>query len=104
MDVIEIPEVMKAYRLLPTSRKRLTLNDINVEEKDFKLCKIINKVNVGGGDIQLNLHDGRNIIIRIADPKQPEEDVYKTRDVLKIRIPRSEILDHLHSCRWRPTT
>lgn len=95
MDVIEIPEMVKAYRLLPTPKKRLTLHDINVEEQDFKICKIINKVNIKGADIQLNLHDGRNIVIRIADPKQPKEDVYKTRDVLKIKIPQSEILDHL---------
>ncbi|HHO57214.1 MAG TPA: 30S ribosomal protein S4e, partial [Thermoplasmatales archaeon] len=43
------------------------------------------KTMVKGGKIQLNLHDGRNILV--------EEDTYKTGDVLKISLPEQEILD-----------
>lgn len=96
MDVVEIPTVKKAFRILPKPKKKLGLHLINEEEKEFKLCKIMNKTSVKGGNLQLNLHDGRNILIRVADSKHPVEDVYKTRDVLKIKIPGSEILEHLN--------
>jgi len=95
MDVIEVSGINKAYRLLSTPKKGLTLHTIDGGEKEFKLCKIVNKTTVKGGHLQLNLHDGRNILIKIADPNHPEEDVYATSDLLKIKIPDSEILEHL---------
>jgi small subunit ribosomal protein S4e len=58
------------------------------EEKNFKLCKIINKTLLKKGKIQLNLHDGRNIVLDKSDVN------YKTMDVLKISIPEQEILEH----------
>ena len=50
---------------------------------------------MNGGHIQLNLHDGRNILVRLNDPTNAEEDVYKTKDVLKIAVPSQEILEHV---------
>ncbi|MHA1300964.1 MAG: 30S ribosomal protein S4e [Candidatus Helarchaeota archaeon] len=88
MDVIEIPKINKIYRVLPIKIKGLITHEITEEEKDFKLCKIINKTPLKGGKIQLNLHDGRNVIIGDSEAK------YKTKDVLKISIPEQEILDH----------
>ena len=47
--------------------------------------------------MQLNLHDGRNILIRVKDPRKPKEAAaYKRMDVLKITVPEQEILNHLH--------
>lgn len=93
MDVISIPTIEKAYRVLP-SEKGLILHPIGAEEAEFKLCRIENKSIVKGGHIQLNLHDGRNVLVQLDDPKNPEEDVYRTLDVLKISIPNQEILEH----------
>jgi small subunit ribosomal protein S4e len=95
MDVVEIPIIEKSFRILPIHRKGWGLHPIGDEEKGFKLCKIMNKTNVKGGNLQLNLHDGRNILLNIGDPENMGKDVYKTHDVLKIGIPRSEILNHL---------
>ncbi len=95
MDVIEIPDVKEAYRLIPIPRKGLNLHPISEEEAKFKLCRIENKTTVDGGHIQLNLHDGRNILIRVNDPTNPEEDTYKTMDVLKISLPGQEIEEHI---------
>ena len=67
----------------------------NEEEIEFKLCRIENKTVVNGGQIQLNLHDGRNILVRLNDPTNAEEDIYKTKDVLKIAIPSQEILERI---------
>ena len=93
MDVISIPEMEKSYRILP-SEKGLTLHQIGKEEAGFKLCRIENKTTVKGGHIQLNLHDGRNVLVRVKDAKNPEEDVFQTLDTLKINLPNQEITGH----------
>jgi small subunit ribosomal protein S4e len=95
MDVLEIESIEKSYRLLPIPLHGLILNEISEEEKNFKLCRIENKTILKEGNIQLNLHDGRNLVITVKDPQNPEEDVYKTQDVLKISLPDQEILEHL---------
>lgn len=95
MDVISIPATEENYRVLPDPIKGLILHPINKEEATFKLCRIENKTTVKGGNIQLNLHDGRNILIRVVNPSKPEEDVYDTLDTLKISIPNQEIQAHI---------
>lgn len=95
MDVIEFPAIQKAYRILPSQRKGLSLHSITNQEKDFKLCQIVNKSSVKGGHIQLHLNDGRNILINVKNPEDPQEDTYHTFDTLKIQLPESEILDSL---------
>ena len=88
MDVVEIPVINKIYRILPFRRKGLLPLPITEKEKNFKLCKILNKILLKKGKIQLNLHDGRNIITPNLELS------YKTKDVLKISIPDQEILEH----------
>ena len=95
MDVLEITPLKKYYRLLPIPLHGLVLNEIEEDKKDFKLCRIENKTILKKGNIQLNLHDGRNIVISVKDPKNPTEDIFKTQDVLKISIPDQEIIEHL---------
>ncbi|MEM2136412.1 MAG: 30S ribosomal protein S4e [Candidatus Methanomethylicia archaeon] len=92
MDVISIPSIGENYRILPDPTKGLTLHPISQEEAMFKLCRIENKTMVKGGYIQLNLHDGRNKVIKRINT---EEDVYKTLDVIKISIPKQEIINHI---------
>jgi small subunit ribosomal protein S4e len=91
MDVISIDKMNKYYRILPDSHYDLILYEISQEESNYKLCRINNKTTVKGGHVQLNLHDGRNILIKVKDPKNPKEDTYKRMDVLKISIPEQEI-------------
>mgnify|MGYP000162012605 FL=1 len=94
MDVIEIVPTEEYFRVMPHPVKFLDLLPISKEEAGFKLCRIENKTTVKGGHIQLNLHDGRNHLIRVSNPRNPEEDVYKTYDTIKISIPRQELLGH----------
>jgi small subunit ribosomal protein S4e len=102
MDVISIPEMEKAYRVLP-SPKGLTLFPIEKkEEASFKLCRIENKTTVKGGHVQLNLHDGRNVLIRVKDANHPEEDVFETLDTLKISLPDQEIVGHFKLAEGAP--
>jgi small subunit ribosomal protein S4e len=89
MDVVEIPDTAEAFRMLPAKGRRFMLHPIKGEEREFKLCRIIDKTTLKGGRTQLNLHDGRNIHL------QNGGDEYKVNDVLKLVIPSQEILDHI---------
>lgn len=89
MDVIEIPKAGQTFRVLPASRERLRLHPIEVGEAGFKLCRIIGKTTLNGGRTQLNLHDGRNILLEDGGRE------YKLNDVIKLRIPEQEILEHV---------
>ncbi len=93
MDVIHIEKLDKFYRILPSS-KGLIPHPIQPEEAQFKLRKIIGKSTLKGGHIQLNMHDGYNMMIRVSDPKNPVEDVYKVHDTLKMDISKPLTLDH----------
>jgi small subunit ribosomal protein S4e len=93
-DVISMPDVDRSFRVLP-SKRGLILRSIDKEEAEFKLCRIENKKVVGKGNVQLNLHDGSNILVKVADPKNPQEDIYETLDSVKISLPENEITEHV---------
>jgi len=94
MDTLEIPDTSQSFRVLP-SKSGLVLHPVSSEESTFKLCRIESKTTTRNGHIQLNLHDGRNLLVKTADHLRPAEDIYKVLDVLRIRVPGQEILDHL---------
>ncbi len=91
MDVLSIEKMNAYYRMLPDSHHGLILYEITKEESTYKLCRINDKSTVKGGHIQLHLHDGRNVLVQVADPRNPKEDKYHRMDVLKINIPEQEI-------------
>jgi len=93
MDVVSIRDIEKWYRVLP-SGKGLALHPISKEEAGVKLCRVENKTTLRNGHVQLNLHDGRNLLIRVKDPNKPEEDVFETLDSVKIGLPNQEIQGH----------
>lgn len=86
MDVISIPKIKKSYRILPFE-KGLKLVEIPEKEANIKLLRIVNKRMVKGGKIQLNFHDGKNLLV--------EKDVYKTGDSVLVEIPSLKIIKHL---------
>ena len=85
MDVLSLPKINTHYRMVMDRRGKLQLVSVPEAKASWKLCRIDNKSTVPGGKTQLNLHDGRNILV--------EDDKYKTGDVLKIEIPSQKILD-----------
>jgi len=92
--VVALPDVEKWYRVLP-NEKGLFLHSISKDEATFKLCRIENKTVLNQGNVELNLHDGRNVLVKVKDPNKPEEDVFQTSDTLKISLPNQEILSHM---------
>lgn len=101
MDVIDIPEAEVSYRVL-SHEKGFILHPVEKDETSFKLSRIENKTVVDNGHVQLNLHDGTNKLIRIADPKKPSEDVYETLNAVKVAIPSGEIIGHLKLAKNAP--
>lgn len=98
MDVIEIPSIKQYYRFVPwVGRRKIKLISITKEDSTWKLVSIKSKTNLRGGKLQLNLDDGRNIIIN-----QSEEDkntkfnpsIFTTRGTLKIEFISNKILDY----------
>jgi len=87
MDVVTISKTGNNYRMCLDIHGRLRLTAITPEEAKVKLARIENKVVLPKGKFQINLHDGRNIIL----PKNQ----YKTGDVLKIELPTQKILKQI---------
>lgn len=86
MDVISLLETKAYYRMLVDTRGRMTLTPIEDAEAKWKLCRIEDKTTVRGGKTQLNLHDGRNLLL----PK----DEYKTGTTLKMDVPGQKVHGH----------
>ena len=92
MDVVEVLGLNRFFRVVPSIHRFLAFQPIDEKEKTFKLCRIENKTTVKNGKIQLNLHDGRNILL---NPEEASGDGYKVLDVLKISLPDNNITEHL---------
>lgn len=85
MDAVAIPKMDLYFRIVLTGKGKLTAEPISKDEAGWKLCRIEGKTKVAGGKIQINLNDGRNLLL--------EKNAYKTGDVLKIAVPTQEILE-----------
>jgi small subunit ribosomal protein S4e len=93
MDVISMPDAKKYYRVMP-SHKGLVLNPISKAESSFKLVRVEDKTTVENG-VQIALHDGSNMFLKVADPKKPEEVTYDTFDILKVTYPEKQVASTL---------
>ncbi|UCH71947.1 MAG: 30S ribosomal protein S4e, partial [Thermoplasmatales archaeon] len=85
MDVVSIPKMKKDFRVLFDQKGKLTLVPIASKDAGWKLCRIENKTVIKGNLMQLNLHDGKNKIVK--------KDEYKTGDVLKLSFKDKKIDD-----------
>ena len=87
MDVIYVKGADKYYRMVPDTKRVIVPVEISKDEASFKLVRIVNKTTVKGGRIQLNLEDGRNVLLTPEEAKN-----YSTYNTLKIEIPNQTIL------------
>ena len=86
MDVVSIPKIKKYFRVVPNP-KGFGLIEIPEKEAKLKLVRINNKTVIRKGKIQLNLHDGKNILV--------DKDEYSTGDSILIEVPGMKIVDHI---------
>jgi small subunit ribosomal protein S4e len=89
MDVISLPALAKFYRVFPT-HKGLSLVSIDKSQAQFKLCRVEDKTTVSNG-VQVALNDGSNVLIKVANPKNPTEVPYETFDILKMSLPDKQV-------------
>lgn len=82
LDVIEIPELKKAWRVVPKN----TFSLVEVHDPRLKICKIIDKSILKKGKTQLNLDCGKNIIT---------ENSYSTKDSLLLELPSQKIIESI---------
>jgi small subunit ribosomal protein S4e len=93
MDVIALPDSNKYYRVMP-SHKGLYLAPISKEESNISLLRVENKSTVHNG-MQIAVHDGSVMLVKVADPKNPTEVTYDTFDVLKVTYPEKQVTEAL---------
>lgn len=86
MDVLTIGD--ENYRCILDGNGKLRYNSISSKEADQKICRIDGKTTIKGGVTQLNLHDGRNILI-------DKPNKYNTRDSLVIDVNSQKVKSHL---------
>lgn len=84
-DVIKIDKTKEAFRVV-FDRKKIGLLKIGENESGLKPCKITGKKKIGK-KMQLNLYDGKNILVDKCD--------YKVGDTLVIESPKNTIKSHL---------
>ena len=86
MDVVEIPDMKKAYRVVP-SKKGLDVVEIKADDSSKKLCRVNSKQLVKGGKYQVTLHDGRNVLCG-------KDCKYNVGDSLLVELPDQKVLKH----------
>ncbi|MBI4894538.1 MAG: 30S ribosomal protein S4e [Candidatus Aenigmarchaeota archaeon] len=85
-DIVSIPALDKNYRAVP-SKNTMSFIEIPKSEAKVKICRIQDKTIIAGGKVQLNLHDGKNVIV--------DKDEYKTGDSLLMEVPSLKIVEHI---------
>ncbi len=83
-DIVAIPSLNEYYRVLLDANNRFKL--YKEDKNAMKLCRINNKTVVKKGKVQLNLHDGTNILA---------SHDYKTFDTVMLSLPERKIAKHI---------
>ncbi|MFC4551981.1 MULTISPECIES: 30S ribosomal protein S4e [Halorussus] len=86
-DILAFVERDEYYRVFPDEGGRLALTPIDADAADSKLAKIENKTQVAGGQTQLNLHDGQNLLVEDANE-------YAAGDSIVVDNDDSEVVAH----------
>tara|TARA_B110000444_G_scaffold163534_1_gene152877 strand:- start:1085 stop:1669 length:585 start_codon:yes stop_codon:yes gene_type:complete len=86
MDVLTLGE--DNFRCVLDHNGRLRYRPISADEAGWKVCRIEGKSTIKGNKTQLNLHDGRNLIVDDASE-------YSTGSSLKLALPSQEIIEHI---------
>lgn len=82
-DVISVSE--KNYKASLNEHKKMSFNEVSGKDAEIKIIKIIGKKILGKGKVQINLADGRNVLLK-EDVKIGYSVVYnfKSRKIEKV--------------------
>ena len=84
MDVISIPKIKKHFRIILTKKGKIAALEIKDAEAKIKPCRIKGKSQIKG-KIQLNLFDGKNILV--------DKGEYKVGDSVLLELPKQKITE-----------
>ena len=88
-DVLAFPDLKKYYRLVLDQHGRIIIQGITEKESSIKPCKIVGKTAIKGNKIQLNFHDGKNIITdqkaKVGDTAILQLPKFTINEVLPLR-------------------
>ena len=79
-DILAFTEREEYYRVFPDEGGRLALTAVDADAADSKLGKIENKTKVTGGQTQLNLHDGQNLLVEDASEYNSGDSIVIAND------------------------
>ena len=86
LDILSLNDINEYFRVILDKKGKIDLIKIGKEESMLKLCKIVGKKLLIKGKIQLNLYDGKNIVV--------QENSYKVGDVILLNLgKKNEIKD-----------
>ncbi len=83
-DIVSLPALNEYYRMLLDTNNRFKL--YKEDSAACKLCRINNKTIIRKGAVQLNLHDGSNILA---------SNEYRTFDTIMLSLPDHKITKHI---------
>lgn len=95
MDVVRIEGTSQTFRVIPKPNRGMSLSPIGQKEAGYKLCKVVGKRSIEGGKTQLNLHDGRNIVIQPRDSRQKEDDAPAVGGALQLTVPDQKLVKYI---------
>ncbi len=87
MDVIKLSENGESWRVFYDQKGYILVDEIDDEENDFKLGKVVGKHPYKGGKLQISFHDGKTIIGDFED--------VDIGDTLKLSLPELEVEKHV---------
>ena len=85
-DSIEFKSINECFRVILSRKGKIELIKIKKEEASLKPCKITGKTIVSG-KLQLNLYDGKNILV--------DNGAYKVCDTLLLELPGQKVNKHI---------
>ncbi len=88
MDVLHVKDTKESYRIIINNQGKIAAIPIKGGEENIKVCKIIAKSLLKKGKLQLNLNDGKNILV--------EKDEYKVGDSVVLDLNGLKIKETLN--------
>jgi small subunit ribosomal protein S4e len=85
MDVLTVGD--DHYRCILDGNGKLRYVPISAKDAGVKLCRVDGKTTIKGGITQLNLHDGRNMLVDDANK-------YNTMDTLVLEVGSQKVKKH----------
>ena len=95
MDVVRIEATGETFRVLPKPSRGMSLSPISQKEAGYKLCRVVGTRSIEGGKTQLNLHDGRNIVVQTRDPRQKADDAVAVGGALQLTVPDQKLVKYI---------